>query len=413
MDQILEKQLKQAKYASRQMLRVTTDVKNQALMNISKKILENIDIILSENQKDITLAKENGMSSAMIDRLLLSEERIRSIANDVKKLTTLDDPIGQVIREIHRPNGLLIKQVRVPIGVFGIIYESRPNVTVDIACLCIKSSNVCVLKGGKEALHSNKILTKIMQEAIQGLLPDGTIHLIENTDRTMVTQLICANDYVDVVVPRGGAGLIQHVVKNATVPVIETGAGNCHLYIDKDADMKKAIDISVNGKIQRPSVCNAIETILVHRDIAKTYLSEMVKAFAGRVEIRGDESVQAIIDCVAATEEDYATEYDDYIVAVKIVDTLDEVIDHIYQYSTQHSECIVTENQETADIFLNSLDSACVYHNASTRFSDGGEFGFGAELGISTQKLHARGPLALIEMTSFQYKIFGNGQIRQ
>lgn len=413
MDKVLEKQLILAKQASRQMLNINTDIKNQALQSISTALKEHIDDIIQENQKDIEKARENGMSSAMIDRLLLNKERIISMAHDVMKLTTLDDPIGDIIREIHRPNGLIIRQVRVPIGVFGIIYESRPNVTVDIACLCIKSSNVCVLKGGKEAICSNRILTKIMQEATSSLLPEGTIQLIENTDRSVVTQLISANEYVDVVVPRGGKGLIDHVVKNATVPVIETGAGNCHLYIDKDADMKKAIDISVNAKIQRPSVCNAIETILVHQDIAPQYLIEMEKAFAGRVEIRGDEKTQSIIHCKEATIEDYATEYDDYIVAVKVVDCIEEAIDHIYQYSTKHSECIVTENQKAADLFMNSLDSACVYHNASTRFSDGGEFGFGAELGISTQKLHARGPLALVEMTSFQYKIYGEGQVRE
>ncbi|WP_028044113.1 glutamate-5-semialdehyde dehydrogenase [Candidatus Stoquefichus massiliensis] len=413
MDQILLNQLKNAKIASRQMMNVETSTKNKALEKISQALIRRIPEIIEENQKDFIAAKENGMSEAMMDRLLLNEERITSIAEDVLKLTQLDDPVGDIIREIHRPNGLVIKQVRVPIGVFGIIYESRPNVTVDIACLCIKSSNVCVLKGGKEALHSNKILTSIMQEAISGILPDNSIQLIQNTDRSMVSQLITANDYVDVVVPRGGKGLIQHVVKNATVPVIETGAGNCHLYIDKDADLNKAINISVNAKIQRPSVCNAIETILVHKDIAKDYLPAMVKAFDGRVDIRGDKNVEEIISCQLATDEDYATEYDDYIVAIKIVNSLEEVIDHIYKYSTKHSESIITENQQTADIFMNALDSACVYHNASTRFSDGGEFGFGAELGISTQKLHARGPLALLEMTSFQYKIYGNGQIRE
>lgn len=413
MDKVLQEQLISAKEASRQMLQVDTKTKNEALHAISQALLEHKLDIIKANQIDIENAKANHMSSAMIDRLLLDEKRITSIAQDVEKLTTLDDPIGKIMREIHRPNGLIIKQVRVPIGVFGIIYESRPNVTVDIACLCIKSSNVCVLKGGKEALHSNQVLTTIMNNAIKEILPKGTIHLIENTDRSMVTQLITANEYVDVVVPRGGKGLIDHVVKNATVPVIETGAGNCHLYIDKDANMKKAIDISVNAKIQRPSVCNAIETILVHKDIAHTYLPEMVKAFDNKVEIRGDQRTQAIISCKEATLQDYATEYDDYIVAIKIVDSIDEAINHIYTYSTKHSECIVTENQVAADLFLTALDSACVYHNASTRFSDGGEFGFGAELGISTQKLHARGPLALTEMTSFQYRIYGNGQVRK
>lgn len=413
MDEVLLSQLKNAKQASRFMMNISTETKNIALEKISQALLENIADIVAENQKDIIKARENGMSEAMIDRLLLNEERITAIAKDVLKLVTLSDPVGDIIREIHRPNGLLIQQVRVPIGVFGIIYESRPNVTVDIACLCVKSSNVCVLKGGKEALNSNKILTAIMQKAVQGILPDNSIQLVQNTDRAMVSQLITANDYVDVVVPRGGKGLIQHVVQNATVPVIETGAGNCHLYIDSDADLKKAIDISVNAKIQRPSVCNAIETILVHKDIAKDYLPAMVKAFDGRVEIRGDQKTQDIISCLSATHEDYATEYDDYIVAIKVVDSIEEAIDHIYQYSTKHSESIITENQATANLFMNSLDSACVYHNASTRFSDGGEFGFGAELGISTQKLHARGPLALLEMTSFQYKIYGNGQVRE
>lgn len=413
MDSILENQLRQAKEASREMMHIDTQTKNQALLKISEALRKHIDDIIVANQRDIQNAKDNHMSEAMIDRLLLTRERIERIADDVYKLTTLADPIGEVIREIHRPNGLLIKQVRVPMGVFGIIYESRPNVTVDIACLCLKSSNVCVLKGGKEAIHSNQILTHIMQEAVKDLLPKNIINLIENTDRSIVTQLICANEYVDVVVPRGGKGLIQHVVQNATVPVIETGAGNCHLYIDKDADMKKAIDISVNAKIQRPSVCNAIETILVHQDIAETYLPALFNAFDGRVLIKGDLKTQSIIDCEKATLEDYATEYDDYIVSIKVVTSIEEAIDHIYKYSTKHSESIITENTETADLFLNSLDSACVYHNASTRFSDGGEFGFGAELGISTQKLHARGPLALREMTSFQYKIYGNGQIRQ
>lgn len=413
MDKELELLLQRAKCSSREMLRVDTHVKNEALVSISQALLNNIDRIIEANQKDIDHALKNGLSDAMVDRLLLNKERIESMASDVIKLTTLDDPIGQVIREIHRPNGLFIQQVRVPIGVFGIIYESRPNVTVDIACLCIKSSNVCVLKGGKEALVSNQVLTSIMQEAVKDILPLHCIQLIENTDRTMVTQLITANEYVDVVVPRGGKGLIDHVIKNATVPVIETGAGNCHLYIDKDADMKKAIDIAINAKIQRPSVCNAIETILVHKDIANTFLPLMVNAFEGRVEIRGDRMTQEVIECHEATIEDYKTEYDDYIVAVKVVDNVDEVIDHIYKYSTKHSECIVTENQDIADLFMNALDSSCVYHNASTRFSDGGQFGFGAELGISTQKLHARGPLALLEMTSFQYKIYGQGQVRE
>ena len=405
-------QLKNASNAAKQLKLVNTETKNKALLNISIALKNNIQIILDENKKDLENAKENGITDAMIDRLKLTEDRIISIADSVESLIQLHDPVGEVIRTIERPNGLLIQQVRVPIGVFGIIYESRPNVTVDIASLCIKSSNVALLKGGKEAIYTNTILTKIINDAIKGILPDHTVQLITG-GREDVTDLITANEYVDVVVPRGGKGLIQHVVKNATVSVIETGAGNCHLYIDDQADMTKAIDISVNAKIQRPSVCNAIETILVHKDIAETYLPKMVEAFNGKVEIRGDQKTQSIIECKSVTEEDYNTEYDDYIVSIKVVDSLEEAIDHIYKYSTKHSECIVTENKIHAEIFMNALDSACVYHNASTRFSDGGEFGFGAELGISTQKLHARGPLGLQEMCSFQYKIYGNGQVRK
>ncbi len=413
MDKVLEDLLKQAKQASRKMMQVNTQMKNKALKRISEALIEHQDDIIQANLMDRNQALQNHMSDAMIDRLLLNEERIQKMAKDVLMLTTLEDPVGTLIREIQRPNGLIIQQVRVPIGVFGIIYESRPNVTVDIASLCIKSSNVCVLKGGKEAIHSNCMLVKIMNEAIKDILPIGTINLIENMDRSIVLQLMTAHDYVDVLVPRGGKGLIDYVVKNATVPVIETGAGNCHLYIDKEADFQKAIDISINAKIQRPSVCNAIETILVHKDIAEKYLKLLYSAFHERVDIRGDEYTKKIIPCTLATEKDYATEYDDYIVSIKVVDSLQEAIEHIYQYSTKHSESIITENKETAQIFMSSLDSACVYHNASTRFSDGGEFGFGVELGISTQKLHARGPLALLEMTSFQYKIYGNGQVRE
>lgn len=413
MNEKLLKQLHLAKDASRQMMRIDTQTKNQALMQISRTLLDQMQNIIQENQKDIENAKQQGMSSAMIDRLKLDEKRIQAMAQDVLQLVELEDPIGEIIREIKRPNGLLIQQVRVPMGIFGIIYESRPNVTVDIACLCIKSSNVCILKGGKEAMYSNRILTKLMQEAIKNILPVECVQLIDYGGREMVDELIHAYGYVDVVVPRGGAGLISHVVQNATVPVIETGAGNCHLYIDKDADMKKAIDISVNAKIQRPSVCNAIETILVHQDVADVYLPLMYKAFENQVEIRGDEKVQKIIPCIPAASLDYATEYDDYIVAVKVVSSIDEAIEHIYQYSTKHSEAIITENKERADFFMSSIDSACVYHNASTRFSDGGQFGFGAELGISTQKLHARGPLGLREMTSYQYKIYGHGEVRE
>ena len=336
MNKNLLEQLVQARQAQRQMMNMSTDNKNKALQNIAKTLKEHIPDIIIENQKDIENAKKTGMSKAMLDRLLLNEERILGICDDVLKLIHLKDPVGEIVREIKRPNGLLIQQVRIPIGVFGIVYEARPNVTIDIACLCIKSGNVCLLKGGKEAIHSNRILVYYMQKALQDLLPITSVQLIDYGGREMVDELIRAYGYVDVVVPRGGAGLIQHVVQNATVPVIETGAGNCHLYIDKEADMEKAIDISVNAKIQRPSVCNAIETILVHQDIAAKYLPLLYEQFQNCVEIRGDQSVQKYIPCQQVTREDYATEYDDYIVAIKVVQDVKEAVGHIAQYSTKH-----------------------------------------------------------------------------
>ena len=408
---MIEKQLKQAKRACLKMQNIDSQIKIKALQKISSNLLSNVDYIINENKKDIANAKENGISDAMVDRLLLTKERIESIARDVLKVADLNDCIGEVIREIRRPNGLLIKQVRIPIGVVAVVYESRPNVTVDIASICIKTNNVCVLKGGKEAINSNIALIKVINEAIEDILPDHVVNLIENNDRQVVTELICANDYVDVIIPRGGAGLIQHVVKNATVPVIETGAGICHLYVDSQADLKMAVDIAVNAKISRPSVCNAIETILVHQDVASEFLTALKPQFK-QIKVFGDEESLKYIDGTIATEKNYATEYDDYICNIKVVKNIDEAIEHIYNYSTKHSESIITTNNDTAKYFMESLDSACVYHNASTRFTDGGEFGFGAEVGISTQKLHARGPIGLPEMTSTKYLIFGNGQIR-
>lgn len=408
---MIEKQLKQAKRACLKMQNIDSQTKIKALQKISSNLLSNVDYIINENKKDIANAKENGISDAMVDRLLLTKERIESIARDVLKVADLNDCIGEVIREIKRPNGLLIKQVRIPIGVVAVVYESRPNVTVDIASICIKTNNVCVLKGGKEAINSNIALIKVINEAIEDILPNHVVNLIENNDRQVVTELICANDYVDVIIPRGGAGLIQHVVKNATVPVIETGAGICHLYVDSQADLKMAVDIAVNAKISRPSVCNAIETILVHQDVASEFITALKPQFK-QIKVFGDEESLKYIDGTIATEKNYATEYDDYICNIKVVKNIDEAIEHIYNYSTKHSESIITTNNDTAKYFMESLDSACVYHNASTRFTDGGEFGFGAEVGISTQKLHARGPIGLPEMTSTKYLIFGNGQIR-
>lgn len=413
MDNRIQMQLRQAKEASRYMQNIKPEVKEKALKKISDALLTHVNLIIQENQKDILDAKNNGIKESMVDRLLLTRERIEAMAQDILKVVELNDPIGEVVRTINRPNGLLIKQVRVPLGVIGIIYESRPNVTVDIASLCIKTNNVCVLKGGKEAIHSNRILVKIMNEAIKDLLPENCIVLIETTQREQINELIQAHDYVDVIIPRGSAGLIQYVVKNATVPIIETGAGRCHLYVDKEANLNMALEIAINAKIQRPSVCNAIETIIVHQDVAPTFLPVLQDAFNQKVTLYGDERTQQIISCLKATSQNYATEYDDYICNIKVVEDINEAISHIYQYSTKHSESIVTENKETAQYFMDALDSACLYHNASTRFTDGGQFGFGAEVGISTQKLHARGPLGLPEITSTKYLIYGNGQIRK
>ena len=413
MDARLLDTLQNASIATRTMQLINQETKNKALQAISQALLENIDSICKENDKDIQLAKENGLTTAMIDRLLLTKEGIESMASDVLKVIDLHDPINEIIETIDRPNGLCIKKVKIPIGVIGVIYESRPNVTVDIATLCIKTNNVCVLKGGKEARYSNVILVNVITEAIKGILPVNTVNLIETSDRKITDALIKSNEYVDVIIPRGGASLIQYVVKNATVPVIETGAGICHLYVDKEADVNKALAIAYNGKVQRPSVCNAIETIIVHKDVANTFLPLLKQAFDKvPVTIYGDTITSTIIDCLLVTNANYATEYGDYVVNIKVVEQINEAIEHIYQYSTKHSETIVSENKDTCELFLNALDSACVYANASTRFSDGGEFGFGAEVGISTQKLHARGPMGLQELTSYKYKIYGNGQIR-
>ena len=388
---MIKEQLKEAKKACRFMQNVKPEVKNKALKNISEALIQKSELIIQENQKDIAEAKNNGIKESMVDRLLLNKERIEAMAKDILKVIDLQDPIGTLVREIKRPNGLVIQQIRIPLGVIGVIYESRPNVTVDIASLCIKTNNVCVLKGGKEAIHSNRILVQIINEAIQDVLPTHTVTLIETKKREETLDLIQAHDYVYVIIPRGSAGLIQYVVQ--------------------DASLDMALEIAKNAKIQRPSVCNAIETILVHQKVAPEFLPKLQEIFKN-VQIYGDEKTRKNIDCLEATEKNYATEYDDYICNIKVVDDIEEAIEHIYNYSTKHSESIITENKETAKYFMESLDSACVYHNASTRFSDGGEFGFGAEVGISTQKLHARGPLGLQEITSTKYMIYGNGQVR-
>ncbi|MBE6849733.1 MAG: glutamate-5-semialdehyde dehydrogenase [Ruminococcus sp.] len=405
-----------AKAAAPAAAKAGTLLKNQALSAISEALLKNSAYIIAENAKDLEQAVQNQMSAAMQDRLRLDESRIQAIANAVCKLIALEDPIGTEDKGWVRPNGLRIRQVRVPLGVIGIIFESRPNVTVDAAALCLKAGNAVILRGGKEAIHSNTCLVSVMREALESVgLPADLVQLVEKTDRETAAEMMKLNGYLDVLIPRGGAGLIQAVVKQATVPVIETGAGNCHVYVDASADLAKAVAIANNAKTQRPSVCNAIETLLVHRDIAPAFLPHINTAFsAHHVEIHGCPETQRILGdgVIAATEEDYAKEYLDYKIAVRVVDSVEEAVAHILKYSTRHSECIVTQSMENAEYFQNSVDSAAVYVNASTRFTDGEEFGFGAEIGISTQKLHARGPMGLSALTTIQYRIIGSGQIR-
>lgn len=406
---------KNAKAVEAKIAAADTLTKNNALAAIAKALRDNTQLIISENAKDLKAAEENGMSAAMQDRLRLDEGRIESMAKGVDQLIMLSDPIGEVIEGCMRPNGLKIEKTRVPLGVIGIIFESRPNVTVDAAALCLKSGNVVILKGGKEAIFSNICLGDIMRKAIETVgLPADVIQVVNNTSRETTNELMRLNGYVDLLIPRGSARLINAVVSTATVPVIQTGAGNCHVYVDSSADLKMAVDITDNSKTQRPSVCNAIESLLVHSDIADKFLPMIAERFkAHNVKIYGCDRTMAILsEAEKATETEYATEFNDYIIAVKVVDTIDEAIDHIRRYSTKHSECIVTSSLENAQKFQREVDAAAVYVNASTRFTDGGEFGLGAEIGISTQKLHARGPMGLRELTTVKYLVNGNGQIR-
>ena len=393
-----------------------TGKKNSALAEISRALIENSDKIIEANQKDLTAAKENGMSASMQDRLMLNEDRIKGIASAVDELIKLEDPIGKVDNGSVRPNGMRITKIRVPMGVIGMIYESRPNVTADAATLCLKTGNAVILRGGKEAYNSNKCICEIMRDAVEKAgFPKDIIQFVDDTTREVTTELMKCDKYLDLLIPRGGAGLIKAVTKNATVPVIETGTGNCHLYVDESADIEMAVNITDNAKTQRPSVCNAIETLLVHKNIAEKFLPAVKKKLdEHNVEIRGcAETMRILGDCVVpATEEDYATEFGDYIIAVRVVDDISQAIEHIAEYSTGHSECIVTNDLSNANKFKSEVDSACVYVNASTRFTDGGMFGFGAEIGISTQKLHARGPMGLYEITTNKYLIDGNGQVR-
>ena len=404
-----------AKEAEKTLMVASSEKKNQALKKIAEGLIENTDKIIEANKVDLENGEKNGMAKSMLDRLKLDKERIEGMAKGVLDVATLPEPVGRILSATERPNGLRIEKVSTPIGVIAVIFEARPTVTSDAAALCLKSGNTVILRGGKEAINSNKTIAKVMRQAVkESGMPEDVIQLVEDTSRESANELMKMNEYVDVLIPRGGAGLIQAVVKNATVPVIETGVGNCHIYIDKNADLKKAVDIVFNAKTSRPSVCNAAESLLIHKDIAKEALVAIKNKLDEKdVTLVGDSKAREIIpDMEKATDADWATEYLDYKMSVKIVDSVEEAIDHIYKYSTGHSECIVTENAGTAEKFMNQVDSAAVYLNASTRFTDGGEFGFGAEIGISTQKLHARGPIGLPELQSFKYKIYGDGQIR-
>ncbi|MDD6012522.1 MAG: glutamate-5-semialdehyde dehydrogenase [Oscillospiraceae bacterium] len=406
---------KRAKSAQRKLMTASSGEKDKALLAIADALEAKTAYIIAANEIDIAAAKEKGMSPSMIDRLSLSETRILAIADSVRQITKLSDPCGRILSGEKRPNGLVIEKVSVPLGVIAVIFEARPNVTVDAAALCLKAGNCVILRGGKEAIHSNQKLAEIMREAVsRSGLPGDCIQLVEDTSRASAEALMKMNGYVDVLIPRGGAGLIRSCVENASVPVIETGTGNCHIYVDKDADLTMAADIIFNAKTSRPSVCNACESLVIHRSIAKEVLP-LIKARLDEksVVIHGDEETAAILPGVLpATEEDYGKEYLDYEISVKIVGDIDEAIEHIMKYTSGHSECIVTENYSAQRQFTDEVDAAAVYVNASTRFTDGGEFGFGAEIGISTQKLHARGPLGLPELTTVKYVIHGDGQIR-
>ena len=385
--------------AKKSLISADTEKKNAALQKIAEALLAHSSEIIEANAADLKAARENGMSVSMQDRLMLNEDRIKGISDAVSELIKLEDPIGRVDNGSVRPNGLRITKVRVPMGVIGMIYESRPNVTADAATLCLKTGNAVILRGGKEAYNSNKCICNIMRDAVEEAgFPKDIIQFVDDTTREVTTELMKCNKYLDLLIPRGGAGLIRAVTRNATVPVIETGTGNCHIYIDKSADIEMGVNITDNGKTQRPSVCNALETLLVHKDIAEKFLPAVkAKLDEHNVELRGcPETVRILGNCVTpATDDDYATEFGDYIMAVKVVNDIDEAIEHIGKYSTGHSECIVTNDLKNAEKFKQEVDSACVYVNASTRFTDGGMFGFGAEIGISTQKLHARGPKGL------------------
>lgn len=413
---------KQAKKIAPKIGILDTNTKNQTLLTVADFLVKEQNFILDANKIDIENGKKNHMPEGLLDRLLLTETRIAQMAEGLRQVAALDDPIGEVLGMKKRPNGLMIGQKRVPLGVVGIIYEARPNVTADAFALCFKTGNVVILKGGSDAIHSNIAIVETIRKALaKESIPEQAISLIEDTSRETAAVFMKMNEYVDVLIPRGGAGLIKAVVNQATIPVIETGTGNCHIFVDETADFDMAMDIVLNAKTQRIGVCNACESLVLHEKIADAFLPKLMKRLAEKeVEVHGDEKVMQIADgcvkkelLVPATEEDWGREYLDYKISAKVVSSVDEAIAHINKYNTGHSEAIITNNYSNAEKFLNEIDAACVYVNASTRFTDGFEFGFGAEIGISTQKLHARGPMGLIALTSTKYIIYGNGQIRK
>lgn len=413
--ELVEGKARAAKKAAAKLAVISTAVKNKALLAMAQALLDNQEEILKANAEDMENASAKGMRTSMLDRLKLTVARIEGMADGLRQVAGLPDPVGNVVGGNTLANGLTITKIRVPLGVIGIIYEARPNVTADAAGLCLKSGNTVILKGGSEAMESNKAIARVLAHAAEANgMPEGCIQFVDTADRQAVSDLIHMNGLVDVVIPRGGAGLIKMVVMNATVPVIETGSGVCHTFVDASADVEMAVNIAYNAKVQRPSVCNAMETLLVHKDIVERFMPAMLAKYAeAGVEIRGDERVQSMDAAVVpATDEDWSTEYGDLRLSVKIVDSLEEAMEHIAKYSTGHSECIVTQDYANAQVFQKTVDAAAVYVNASTRFTDGNEFGFGAEIGISTQKLHARGPMALPELTSTKYLVNGNGQVR-
>ncbi|NOU62962.1 glutamate-5-semialdehyde dehydrogenase [Paenibacillus sp. LMG 31461] len=415
MSEVINKS-KLAKQAAQAMGNLTTEQKNAALLLMADALITEQQAIIEANSKDLQRGKEQGTSASLLDRLALNETRIAAMAEGLRQIAELPDPIGDTLESFDRPNGLRIRKIRVPLGVIGIIYEARPNVTVDAAGLCLKTGNAVVLRGGSSALFSNEKIVEVLHTALERSdLPADALQLILSADRSSVDEMLKLNGLIDVLIPRGGHSLIQNVVNNASVPVIETGAGVCHTFIDQSAQLDMAIRIGINAKAQRPSVCNSMETLLVHEAIAEKHLAAIADAFQGvHVELRGDDRSRALVPSMLVAEQaDWGTEYGDYILNIKVVKDLDEALAHIRAYGTMHSECIVTEDAANAEKFLQEVDAAAVYHNASTRFTDGFEFGFGAEIGISTQKLHARGPMGLPALTSTKYRVYGTGQIRE